>query len=301
MLKIRVNNLKRIIALTISVLILLGGCMHLIQSETQPPHIEGMFWQPDLKTTPPTGNWDLLGVSTFVPQWSVVQTKSWFDHDIGFTKWEKNINLKQLNQNPWAENIILGLAGEYNEKQARSKVVQLAANSQQIIDKTQIIPLKGYYFPVEADPTWLGVGILGQALSTLPKPLWVSIYSAEAMPEHLDVWLKSWLPEQTHVFFQDGVGVGARSPQQARIILDGLQQEFGQEKVIIVLEAFRATKNGKFRSAYPWEIIEQLKAYEGQKVYIFDGPHYMNRMNVYVVAWWYKLKYGSSAKAKSPH
>ena len=88
--------------------------MHLIQSEVQPPQIEGIFWQPDLASTPPSGNWHLLGVSTFIPQWSVVQSKAWFDHDTGFSKWEKNINLKQLSQNAWAQHIILGLAGEYN-------------------------------------------------------------------------------------------------------------------------------------------------------------------------------------------
>ena len=28
--------------------------------DIQPPQIEGMFWQPDLATTAPKGNWDLL-------------------------------------------------------------------------------------------------------------------------------------------------------------------------------------------------------------------------------------------------
>ncbi|MFW2058002.1 hypothetical protein [Acinetobacter haemolyticus] len=293
MLKIRQNNFKLIIIFFFSTIFFLGGCIHFSQSEMQPAHIEGIFWQPDLATTPPKGNWNLLGVSTFVPQWSIVQSKSWFDHDTGFVKWDKNINLQQLNQNAWASEIILGLAGEYDEKLARSQVMLLAQNSKQLIAHTQSIPLKGYYFPVEADPTWLGVGILGQALTQLPKPLWVSIYSADEMPIHYDVWLKSWLPEQTNVFFQDGVGVGTRSPEQARIILDELQHEFGKDKITIVLEAFRATKNGHFRAAYPWEIIEQLKAYEGQKVYIFDGPHYMSRINVYMIALWYKLKYRS--------
>ncbi len=267
--------------------------MHLMQSEVQPPQIEGVFWQPDLASTPPSGNWHLLGVSTFIPQWSVVQSKAWFDHDTGFSKWEKNINLKQLSQNAWAQHIILGLAGEYNERTARTEVLRLGKESQSIISKAQPIPLKGYYFPVEADPTWLGVHRLAQAIESLPKPMWISIYSGETTPEHIDMWLKSWLPKDTGVFFQDGVGVGTRSPQQARQILDQLQQEFGKDHIIIVLEAFRPTSKGTFRPAYPWEIIQQLKAYEGQKVYIFDGPHYMNRFNVYSVALWYRLHYGS--------
>lgn len=267
--------------------------MHFFDPEVQPPQIEGIFWQPDLATTPPSGNWDLLGVSTFVPQWSVVQSKAWFDQDMGFEKWDKTLSLTRLNQKPWSQNIILGLAGEYDERTARSNVFKLAENSRKIIENTSSIPLKGYYFPVEADPSWLGVGVLAHALDTLPKPVWVSIYSAEQSPEHLDVWLKSWLPAHTHVFFQDGVGVGTRSPAQARAILNNLQAEFGKDKVVIVLEAFRPVKGGQFRPAYPWEIIAQLKAYEGQKIYIFDGPHYMNRITVYAVALWYKLNYGS--------
>ncbi|MCH7315396.1 hypothetical protein [Acinetobacter sp. ANC 3882] len=293
MLKIRQNKSTIFITLTLSTLLFLGGCIHQLKADVQPPQIEGMFWQPDLATTPPSGNWNLLGVSTFVPQWSVVQSKSWFDHEIGLQKWDKNINLKQLQQKPWAQHILLGLAGEYDEKLARSNVLQLAENSKKIIDNTKIIPLKGYYFPVEADPTWICVDDLAKAIRTLPKPLWISIYSGEQAPEHLDTWLKSWLPSHTGVFFQDGVGVGTRSPKQARIVLEDLQKEFGKDNIIIVLEAFRPVKGGKFRSAYPWEVIEQLKAYEGQKVYIFDGPHYMNRMTVYTVALWYKLRYGA--------
>jgi hypothetical protein len=118
-----------------------------------------MFWQPDLATTAPTGNWDLLGVNTFVPQWSVVESKSWFDHDTSFPKWEKNINFKQLNQEPWAKNIILGLAGEYNEKIARSNVLTLGEHSKQII-QNKISIFKRLLPPIEADPTWLCVRYL---------------------------------------------------------------------------------------------------------------------------------------------
>ncbi|MGM7313558.1 hypothetical protein ACOI3P_28300, partial [Acinetobacter baumannii] len=46
--------------------------------------------------------------------------------------------------------------------------------------------------------------------------------------------------------------------------------------------------------AYPWEIISQIKAYEGKKIYIFDGPHYMGRWSVYIVGLWYRLVYGST-------
>ncbi len=133
-------------------------------------------------------------------------------------------------------------------------------------------------------------------LSKLPSPVWVSIYSGETEPENYDLWVKSWLPDHTGVFFQDGVGVGVRSPKQAKHILDQLEHKLGKDKVIIVLEAFRVKKNGQFRAAYPWEIISQLKAYEGKTVYIFDGPHYMSRWCVNIVSLWYRLTYGHANK-----
>ena len=45
-------------------------------------------WQPDNNTTPPEGNWHYLGVDTFVPQWSVVESKSWWKES-NFPQWEK--------------------------------------------------------------------------------------------------------------------------------------------------------------------------------------------------------------------
>ena len=45
-------------------------------------------------------------------------------------------------------------------------------------------------------------------------------------------------------FFQDGVGVGVRSPKQAKHILDQLEDKLGKDKVIIVLEAFRVKRMG---------------------------------------------------------
>lgn len=70
----------------------------------------------------------------------------------------------------------------------------------------------------------------------------MSIYSGEREPENYNLWVKSWLPSQAGVFFQDGVGVGVRTPQQARRILDQLEQTLGKDKTVIVLEAFRTKK-----------------------------------------------------------
>ena len=66
--------------------------------------------------------------------------------------------------------------------------------------------------------------------------------------------------------------MGVRTPEQARRILDQLEQTLGKDKTVIVLEAFRTKKNGQFRAAYPWEIISQIKAYEGKTIYILMVP-----------------------------
>ena len=94
----------------------------------------------------------------------------------------------------------MGLAGEYNEHEARANVVALGEKSAQIIQEQNDASLKGYYFPVEADPTWLRVSTLGHVLEKLPSPIWVSVYSGESEPENYDLWVKSWLPQQAGVF-----------------------------------------------------------------------------------------------------
>lgn len=87
------------------------------------------------------------------------------------------------------------------------------------------------------------------------------------------------------------MGTGVRTPEQALKIVKTLQNRFGKKRIVLVLEAFRHNKDGSFRPAHSWEIIQQLKAYEGQNIYIFDGPHYVNKTTVYILALWKKLAY----------
>lgn len=165
----------------------------------------------------------------------------------------------------------MGLAGEYNEHEARANVVALGEKSAQIIQEQNDASLKGYYFPVEADPTWLRVSTLGHVLEKYPLLFGLVFIVVKVNLKTTIYGLKAgFLNKQA--FFQDGVGVGVRTPEQARRILDQLEQTLGKDKTVIVLEAFRTKKNGQFRAAYPWEIISQIKAYEGKKIYIFDGP-----------------------------
>lgn len=285
------NGIKTKIFILIGISICILMSIFVGVPRSQPPaQVAGIFWQPDLLTVP-SGNWNLLGVTTFVPQFGIVDGKSWLPAN-QLQQWEPLPNWKKTQQQPWAEHLILGLSGEYSEINARAHVLEHGIASKQFIQQVHLDKApQGYYFPIEADPTWLRVNELGKALQMLPSPLWVSIYSSEAEPEFYDVWLNSWLPPNTSVFFQDGVGTGVRTPKQALKIVQQLQHRFGAKRIVIVLEAFRPKKGGGFRSAYPWEMIQQLKTYEGQTVYIFDGPHYVSRTTVYAVALWQKLAY----------
>lgn len=59
----------------------------------------------------------------------------------------KEYQPKKLNQKPWAENIILGLAGEYDEKTARANVVNLATHSKKLLSKLNHTRLKDITSP----------------------------------------------------------------------------------------------------------------------------------------------------------
>jgi hypothetical protein len=84
-----------------------------------------------------------------------------------------------------------------------------------------------------------------------------------------------WLPPDVGVFFQDGVGVYARTPKVALEYLDALRKRLGPERVRVIVEAFRPKLGGGFRPATADELRPQLAAYRGYRTYLFDGPHYV--------------------------
>lgn len=248
--------------------------------------IEGVFWQPDRATHQPAGNWEKLGADTFVVQWLVTDHKAWYPSH-RFAPWDTQPDWGRIRDEPWARHIIAGLSGHYAEQAARDNLAQVTTESQQVSREPLPFKPSGYYFSVEADPSWINVCRMREALANLPRPLWISIYSHERQPKRLDLWLKSWLPADVNVFFQDGVGIGTRTPAEARQIADQLVQQFGRKRVVMVMETFRKSAIGDgFRSGYPWEIIGQLKAYRGQRIYAFDGPHYLGNWTVKALALW---------------
>ncbi|WP_063551203.1 hypothetical protein [Burkholderia territorii] len=239
-------------------------------------HADGIVWQVDNTTTHPVGNWQMLGVHDLLIQWIVVDDTAYVANTrirpaAQLPDWER------IAREPWAGNVILGLAGYQDEKRARTHLATLADQSAEAARAPVPLHVTGYYFPVEIDPTWQDAPKLAEILKRLPRPLWVSVYDQTNIGgKALADWLASWLPSDVGVFFQDGCGVYAREPYVARTYLDELASRLGQRRVRMIAEAFRPAEHGGFRAASVEELSKQLAAYRGYQVYLFDGPHYVS-------------------------
>ncbi|WP_235837745.1 alpha-amylase family protein [Chitinasiproducens palmae] len=237
---------------------------------------EGVVWQPDADHLKPVGDWQKLGIKRLLVQWTVVDNIALIDgtklSTLGaMPDWER------IAREPWAHETVLGLAGRFNEPQARAQAGALAALSLSLPRPTPALRIGGYYFPVEADPTWTDVAAFGRILAGLPRPLWISVYdNSNIGPQALAAWVNKWLPADIGVYFQDGVGLYTRSPDVALQYADALIATRGKARVRIIAEAFRPRFGGGVRSATAAELAEQLRSYAGRSVWLFDGPHYVN-------------------------
>ncbi|WP_321819256.1 MULTISPECIES: hypothetical protein [unclassified Burkholderia] len=239
-------------------------------------HADGIVWQVDNATTNPVGNWQQLGVHDLLIQWSVVDDTAYVP-DAGIRPAAHLPDWGRIGREPWARNVILGLAGYQDEKRARTHLSTLADQSLAVARTHVPLNVTGYYFPVEIDPTWQDAPKLADILKRLPRPLWVSVYDQTNIGgKALADWLVSWLPSDVGVFFQDGCGVYAREPYVARTYVDELTSRLGKQRVRVIAEAFRPAEHGGFRSASADELSRQLTTYRGYQVYLFDGPHYVS-------------------------
>lgn len=241
--------------------------------------LTGMVWQPSNRTLHPRGRWDRLGISRLLVQWTAVDNLS-FVPTAGLAAIGPDLpDWSRIATQPWAQEVILGLAGMHDEARARASLDTLAAQSFAAAAAAAQLPLKvkGYYFPVEFDPTWQPPSSLRNVLDALPRPLWVSVYdSANRGPQALLEWIERWVPQHVGVYFQDGVGVHARTPAVARDYLGALTERLGQARVQVIAEAFRPAGKGTLRSATAQELLPQLDAYQGWPIWAFDGPHYLH-------------------------
>jgi hypothetical protein len=250
---------------------LLAGCA----SPQQVPAIEGVVWQIDNEHTRPQGDWDKLGVKRLLVQWTVVDDLA-FVPGTDVPAGASMPDWQQIAREPWATEVILGLAGRFDERGARGDLEALVQQSAKVARTPPPVNVTGYYFPIEIDPTWMEAYRLRTLLNQLPRPLWISVYdSANVGPEELAQSLVEWLPNDVGVFFQDGVGVHAREPYVARHYVNVLVRRLGKERVRVIAEAFRPNVGGGFRPATLDELRPQLATYEGFPIYLFEGPRYV--------------------------
>ena len=239
------------------------------------PGVVGIVWQPDNATVGISGNWDRLGARQLLVQWTAVDDQS-FIPGTSMASVPVLPDWTRIGKEPWAQEVILGLAGYFSETRSRDNIEQLAVLSAQLAKVKTPLNVTGWYFPAEVDPSWSRAKELPALLAKLPRPLWISVYDGGNIgPAATADWLKTWLPDDIGVFLQDGVGVYARTAPVARTYADALRQRLGKNRVRIIVEAFRPQLGGGFRPATAAELKPQIAAFDGYPLYLFDGPLYV--------------------------
>lgn len=240
------------------------------------PLAQGVVWQIDNAHTEAQGDWNRLGVRDLLVQWTAVDDTA-FVATSAMPLAPRLPDWAAIGRQPWARNVIVGLAGRFDENSARRRVALLIEQSVGLARLRLPVHVVGWYFPVEVDPSWQDAKTLGPMLARLPRPLWISVYDRTNIGGRaLAEWLDSWLPKDVGVFLQDGCGVYAREAVTARGYADALSARLGARRVRIIAEAFRPQTGGGFRSATAAELGAQLAHYHGYRTYLFDGPHYVS-------------------------
>lgn len=242
--------------------------------------VEGLVWQLDIASVQPFGDWDRIGAKTLLVQWTVVDGKA-FIPGLSLPQYERQPDWWRIASEPWASRVILGLSGRFSESEARANAVSLVALSAQIASLPTPLNVVGYYLPIEADPTWQDVKEFGRLLNSLPRPLWVSAYTAGDLdPQQFADWVADWLPNDVGLFFQDGVGAQGRAPEDAAAYAVALKKKLGPSRLGVILEAFRSARGAGFRPATPAELKSEIAAMQGFRCFVFDGPHFLSQDTV---------------------
>lgn len=259
------------------------GFDYLLKLRTEEPRglIDGIVWQLHGGSLDPYGEWDRLGARALLLQWIVVDGVA-FVPGLGIDTIADPPNWARIAREPWARSIIVGLASLSNEREARRNVAQLVDLSARVAARPLPFRAAGYYFPVEADPTWMDAPKMGPLLAALPRPLWISAYdNSNIGAAPFAEWIDSWLPKDVGLFFQDGGGLYMRTPQAACQYGEALIARLGRERFHMILEAFRPAGGDQLRAATVAEIRPQIEAYRDFETFVFEAPSYLNRKLIY--------------------
>ena len=261
-------------AWSLCLVVALAGCAG--APAAGPTRIDGVIWQPHNSSIAPEGQWDRLGARQLLVQWTAVDGLA-FVPEAAMPQVPAIPDWQKIAKAPWAQEVILGLAGRFDEHLARANVQTLASTSIQLARAATPLNVVGWYFPVEIDPTWKDIPGMSDLLRHLPRPLWVSVYdNSNIGATPLANWIETWLPPDVGIFFQDGVGVHTRDASVARQYADVLAKRFGPQRFRLIAEVFRPNLGGGFRSATANELKPQLAMYRGHSVFVFEGPTYLS-------------------------
>ena len=240
------------------------------------PSVTGLVWQLHGNTPDAKGTWQRLGARELIVQWMAVDRVA-FVPGTSMPSAKRMPDWTRIAKEPWAERVIVGLSGRFDEQRTRRSLDAMLAESLEIARLRFPFPVSGWYFPAEVDPNWKDAPkALPPVLAKLPRPLWVTIYDTDNIgAERYADWIASFMPRDVQLLFQDSVGVGVRDAPAARRYADALSARVGQQNVAIEVEAFR-TRHGRFRPATAAELRSQLPHFEGYRTYLFDGPHYVS-------------------------
>lgn len=258
--------------LAVLVLAVVGFVLVIQVQRSAPPLIEGIIWQPTNDYPQPQGHWQLLGADTLVVQWSLNNNQAWLPSS-QFRSQPELPDWDAVREAPWASRLLLGLASRMHLDDAR-RDWRLLRRQNVLLAEEVGFPVDGWYAPIEFSPDWRDEEAYRHYLDSLPRPRYVSAYGGyELSPEAFANWVDGWLPSDAVLLYQDGVGVGRQTPRQARARANALMATLGEERVIMVLEAFR-NQGERFGPASLSQLIGQLRAYRGLRIYVFAARHF---------------------------
>ena len=109
----------RFVALSIlcAVITLTASCANMARDS----RAQGIVWQIDNATARPAGDWNLMGVRQLLIQWVVVDDVA-FVPDAGVPTAANMPDWARIGREPWAKDVVLGLAGYADENRARANV-----------------------------------------------------------------------------------------------------------------------------------------------------------------------------------
>lgn len=256
------------------------------QTDTGVPPAGGILWQMLLNNVATRRSWETLGVHKTLLQWIAVDGYS-FVPNPWLPTYNIQLDMDDMATYPWAQEIIVGLPGFFNEYTSRTSLPLMADWAEKFATLDYPSNVKGFYFPVEIDPTWTtAIDDMRDIWPRLPRPLYISAYYGNGIDgEAAAQWLAELIPDDVILMFQDGVGAFGFEIELARERVAQLEHHLGKERVHVICEAFKynpnwdGTPGGYYVKLTPEEYVAQVSQYskvnqEG-RLWVFDGPNYL--------------------------